>query len=85
MHVPSRVQDIIYEYNEVKFIDALTFHFIQAEWFGSLGALQAVRWSEKKIMNAYTQLSVLFFSASNPWMTMKMNWLSCGVAGPCLI
>ena len=46
--VPSRVQDIIDEYNEVKFLDSLTFECIQAEWFGSLCALQAVCLSEKE-------------------------------------
>ena len=46
--VPSRVQNIIDEYNEVKFLDSLTFECIQAEWFGSLSALQAVCWSEKE-------------------------------------
>ena len=45
--VPSRVQNIIDEYNEIKFIDSLTFECIQAEWFGSLSALQVVRLSEK--------------------------------------
>ena len=40
--VPSRVQNIFDEYNEVKFLDSLTFECIQAEWFGSLCALQAV-------------------------------------------
>ena len=46
--VPSRVQNIIDEYNEVKFLDSLTFECIQAEWFGSLCALQAVCLSEEK-------------------------------------
>ena len=45
--VPSRVQNIIDEYNDVKFLDLLTFECIQAEWFGSLSALQVVRLSEK--------------------------------------
>ena len=46
--VPSRVQNIIDEYNDVKFLDSLTFECIQAEWFGSLSALQAACWSEKE-------------------------------------
>ena len=46
--VPSRVPNIIDEYNEVKFFDSLTFECIQAEWFGSLSALQAVCLSEKE-------------------------------------
>ena len=46
--VPSRVQNIIDEYNDVKFLDSLTFACIQAEWFGSLSALQAVCLSEKE-------------------------------------
>ena len=45
--VPIRVQNIIDEYNEVKYIDALTFECIQAEWSGSLSALQVVRLSQK--------------------------------------
>ena len=45
--VPIRVQNIIDEYNEVKYIDSLTFECIQAEWSGSLSALQVVRLSEK--------------------------------------
>ena len=45
--VPSRVQNIIDEYNEVKFLDSLTFECIQAEWSGSLSALQVVRLSQK--------------------------------------
>ena len=46
--VPSRVQNIIDEYKDVKFLDSLTFECIQAEWFGSLCALQAVCLSEKE-------------------------------------
>ena len=45
--VPIRVQNIIDEYNEVKYIDALTFECVQAEWSGSLSALQVVRLSQK--------------------------------------
>ena len=45
--VPIRVQNMIDEYNDVKFIDSLTFECIQAEWSGSLSALQVVRLSEK--------------------------------------
>ena len=45
--VQSRVQNIIDEYNDVKFLDSVTFECIQAEWFGSLSALQVVRLSEK--------------------------------------
>ena len=45
--VPIRVQNIIDEYNEVKYIDSLTFECIQAEWSGFLSALQVVRLSQK--------------------------------------
>ena len=45
--VPARIQDIIDEFNEVKYIDSLNFECIQAEWSGSLSALQVVRLSEK--------------------------------------
>ena len=48
MHVPNRIQDIMGEFNEVKFIDELSFQTIKAEWFGSLRSLQAVRLSEKE-------------------------------------
>ena len=32
--VPARIQDIIDEFNEVKYIDSLNFECIQAEWSG---------------------------------------------------
>ena len=48
MHVPNRIQDIMGAFNEVKFIDELSFQTIKAEWFGSLRSLQAVRLFEKE-------------------------------------
>ena len=42
MYVPDRIQDIMDEFNDVKFIDEITFQSIKAEWFGSLRAMQAV-------------------------------------------
>ena len=48
MHIPSRVLDITAEFNDVKFIDELSFQSIQAEWFGSLRALQPVLLSVKE-------------------------------------
>ena len=48
MHVPDRIQDIMGEFHEVKFIDEISFQTIKAEWFGSLRSLQAVRLSEKE-------------------------------------
>ena len=47
VYVPIRIQNTIDEYNAVKYIDALTFECIQAEWSGSLSALQVVRLSQK--------------------------------------
>ena len=44
--VPIRVQNIIDEYNDVKYIDAFTFECIQAEWSGSVSTLQVVRLSQ---------------------------------------
>ena len=41
--VPPRVLGIIDEYRGVKFIDELVFLSIQAEWFGLVRSLQAMR------------------------------------------
>ena len=43
MYIPGRVIEIMEEYRDVKFIDKLAFQCIHAEWFGSLGDLQAMR------------------------------------------
>ena len=43
MRVPPRFLEIIEEYRDVKFIDKLVFLCIQAEWFGALRSLQAMR------------------------------------------
>ena len=48
MHIPMIILDIMVEFNDVKFIDELSFQTIQAEWFGSLRSLQPVLLSVKE-------------------------------------
>ena len=47
MHIPSRIFDIMLEFNDVKFINELSIKIIQTEWFGSLRSLQPVVLSVK--------------------------------------
>ena len=48
MVLPNTIQEIIDEFNDIKFIDEATYHLIETKWYGTPRAMQAVRLLEKE-------------------------------------